>query len=165
MKMFKIDLTIILIVVALIQNVAIIQAVTFGAGEPTTRLAAYSNKISEIIYSVGSDDQYALTFLCQDDPICMYTPLTYEDYSDDSLTKTYFLPRTQCTDSQIHYCYKDLHDRLKLIGIDLKVMNETKSFNYGLRLSFTMQSHDAYEIVKVIDSDKKTVRFDIVAKI
>jgi hypothetical protein len=32
-------------------------------------------------------------------------------------------------------------------------------------MSFTMQSDDAYDIIKVIDRDKKTVRFDIIAKI
>lgn len=163
MKMFKIDLTVVLIIVAMIQTVTMIQAVS--SIESTTMLAAYSNQISQITYSVGSDDQYALAFLCQNDPICMYTPLTYEESCDGSLTKTYFLPRTQCEKSQMYYCYKDLHAKLKLIGIDLKIRNDTSSLNYGLRISFTMKPDDAYDIVKIIDTDKKIVRFDIVAKI
>lgn len=163
MNIFKINSTVIMIVVALIQTVVMVQAV--GAPkEPSQTLQAYRNKISQISYSLGSDDQRAITFLCQNDPICMYIPLTFEDSEDVSLKKTYFLPRTKCSDFQMRYFYEDLHDSLKSIGIDLQI-NDVKDYNYGLSMSFTMESADAYDIVKVVDRDKKMVRFDIVAKI
>ena len=132
--------------------------------EPSKNLAAYSNKISQISYSVGSHDHHAITFLCQKDPICMYTPLNYEQLHGKSLTKTYFLPRTQCADSQMRYFYEDLQESFKEIGIDLCI-DEIKDTNYGLRMSFTMQSEDAYDIVKVIHDHNKTVTFTIVGKI
>ncbi|MDP3788470.1 MAG: hypothetical protein Q8Q60_04135 [Candidatus Chromulinivorax sp.] len=131
--------------------------------EPSSTLAAYSNKISQIAYSAGSHDQYAITFFCQKDPICIYTPLRYEDSDSSSLTKTYFLPRTQCADPEMRYFYEDIHDALQLIGIDVQIEN-LKGLNYGVRISFTMQSDNAYGITKIVDADKKTVSFNIVAK-
>ena len=137
---------------------------------PATTMAAYNNKISQISYSVGSHDQHAITFLCQKDPICMYTPLSYADHHDKSLTKTYFLPHTQCEGSHMQNFYGDLHESFKLLGIDLKIDDMTNlqygvRKNHGVRVTFTMQPDHAYDIVKVIDNDKKTVSFNLVAKI
>ncbi len=143
--------------------IGISQAMIFS-NEPSRYMAAYDNKISQISYSLGSDDQHAITFLCQQSPICMYTPLTYEQSSADSLTKTYFLPRMKNSNSKMNKFYHDLELNLKKIGIDLKV-DEIEDVNYGLQMSFTTKAEDAYDIIKVIDADKKTVRFDIVAKI
>lgn len=133
------------------------------ADAPSNILAAYNNRVSHISYSVGSHHEHAISLLCQYDPICIYTPLKYEDIGDYGLTKTYFLPRTKCADSEMRYFYDDLHQSLKLLGIDLQI-SDVKDLNYGIQMSFTMQSHDAYDIVKVIDGDKKMVRFHITAK-
>ena len=159
MNIFKVNLTVVMIVVAMIQTVMMTHAAM-----PSSTIAAYNNKISHISYSLGSDDQHAITFLCQNNPICMYTPLTYEDSFEKSLTKTYFLPRTKSLNSGMQKYYHELRENLQEIGIDLDI-HEIEDDNYGLSMSFTMQSDDTYDIVKVIDSDKKTVRFDIVAKI
>ncbi len=131
--------------------------------EPSGTIAAYNNKILSVAYSVGSHDQHAITFFCQNDPICIYTPLSYDDSDSSSLTKTYFLPRTQCADSQMRYFYDDIHGALAQIGIDMQI-DQTKKYNYGLRVTFTMQSENAYDIVKVVNADTKTVSFNIIAK-
>ncbi len=132
--------------------------------EPSGTIAAYSNKISSIAYSAGSHDQYAITFVCQHDPICIYTPLSYNEIDGTSSTKTYFLPRTECADSEMRYFYDDVQASLKKVGIDLQI-DQTKKGNYGLRLSFSMESEGAYDIVKVVHDATKTVSFNIVAKI
>lgn len=143
----------------------ILSTVIFIHGQgPISTVAAYTNKISQISHSIGSHDQYAITFVCQKDPICMYTPLSYEEIDGDSLTKSYFLPRVKYTDLQLRYMKDDLRKSCKSFGIDLQI-DEIKEDNYGLRMSFTMQNNDDYDIIKVIDSDSKSVRFDIVAKI
>ncbi|MBP6869796.1 hypothetical protein KBC04_02855 [Candidatus Babeliales bacterium] len=131
---------------------------------PSNLLPAYSNQISQISYSVASDDRLAITFVCKHDPICMYTPLRYEDIAEDSLTKTYFLPRTKCVDSQMRYFYEELQGSLRKVGVDLKI-EEIKDFQYGLRMSFTMQPDAQYDIVKVIDTEKNLIRFNIIGKI
>lgn len=131
--------------------------------QPSSMLAAYNNKIANIVYSVGSHDQCAITFFCENNPICIYTPLSLED-SQGSLTKTYFLPRTKCADAEMRYVYDDICNALKNFGIDMQV-EQFRSANYGLRVTFTMESSDAYDIVKVVDSGEKTVSFNIVAKI
>ena len=165
MKMLKIDVTIIILFFSVLSFT--IFAIQPG---PATVMAGYDNKISQIAYSVGSHDQHALTLLCQKNPICIYTPLSYADHQDASLTKTYFLPRTQCEGSKMQSFYTDLHESFKLLGIDLKIddmtdLNYGVRKNHGIRLSFTMQPDHAYDIVKHIDSDKKTVSFTLVAKI
>lgn len=159
MKMLKINIK----MLALFSYI-LMSAVSVRADEPSNILAAYHNRISQISYSVGSHDERAISLLCQYDPICVYTPLKYEDVGNDSLTKTYFLPRTKCADLDMRYFYDDLHHSLKLLGIDLQI-SDVKDLHYGVQMSFTMQSHAAYDIVKVIDSDKKMVRFHIIAKI
>jgi hypothetical protein len=159
MKMFIINLKNIVFFSCIFSSVIFARS-----DEPSKTIAAYNNKISQISYSVGSHDQHAITLRCQTNPICMYTPLSYKDSDSASLTKTYFLPRTQCADSQMRYFYEDLHESLKQIGIDLQI-DEIKNLNYGLRMSFTMQSENAYDIIKVVNDDKKTVSFNIVAKI
>jgi len=132
--------------------------------EPSAVMAAYNNKISHILYSAGSDDQYAITLVSEHNPICIYTPLLYEDSQDTSLTKTYFLPRMRCSDHEMRYFYEDLEKNLKRLGVELRV-DEVKGINYGLQISFTMQSADVYDIIKVIDADRRMVRFEIVTKI
>lgn len=140
------------------------QSAILAKADIVKTIAAYDNKVTSIAYSVGSNDQYAITLSSQRDPICIYVPLNYKNNASDSLTKTYIFPRMKCSDSQLRYFYNDLHRCLKQIGIDLQVEAFEKAY-YGLRLSFTMQSPDAYDIIKIIDADKKLVRFKIIAKI
>ena len=126
--------------------------------KPSNDLIAYHNKILHM--HAAGDDQTAIVMQSQADPICIYTPLTYEQADATSLQKTYFLPRTK---------YADLHNDqmknlLQPLGINLD-MQKIAGKNYGLRMTFTMQSDDAYQIVKVVDTNKKTVRFEFVKKI
>lgn len=140
--------------------------------EPSTILPAYRNHISQVSSTVGSDDQFALTFICQNNPICMYTPLTYEDCDELSRTKTYYFPCMSYTDEQRNYFFKDLPRSLKKMGIDVSV-EEIKnnkllyslSQGYGLRISFTVQPGFSYDIVKCIDTEKKSVSFNFAGKI
>ncbi len=132
--------------------------------EPSQMLLAYHNKILNISYVMDSDHKHSIQFSFEYDPICMYTPLSYKESLDSSLTKTYFLPRTKSTDLQISNFYEDLHESLQLLGIDVQI-TKIENKNYGLQISFTMQSDNFYDIVKIVDHDKKTVCFDIVAKI
>src|SRR3989339_164152 len=163
MKMLKINVTMIVLFSCVVSSVILaIQS------EPATTMAAYNNKISQISYSVGSHDQHAITFLCQRDPICMYTPLSYADHHDKSLTKTYFLPHTQCENLHMQNFYGDLYESFKLLGVDLKIDDIKNSQydvrkNHGVRVTFTMQPDHAYDIVKVVDNDKKTVSFNLLA--
>jgi len=139
------------------------QGIVLSKADVSKTIAAYENKITSIAYSVGSGDQHALTLSSQLDPICIYVPLTYKDYGDDSLTKTYIFPRMKSSDSQLRYLQNDLRHRLAKIGINLQINAFEKDY-HGLRLGFTMQSADAYDIIKIINADKKSVRFEIVAK-
>lgn len=143
----------------------------FFDDQPTTTLPAYQNKILGIVYSAGSDDQFAITFLCEQSPICIYTPLRYEDTGEGSRTKTYVLPFTSCMQSQAKYLYEDLPKMLKKSGISLKVeaMKTDRTLKYfskyyGIRMTFTMESDEVYDITKVIDADKKLVSFNIIGK-
>ena len=100
----------------------------------------------------------------------MYTAISFADHHDKSLTKTYFLPHTQSEGLNLKKIYGDLHESFKLLGIDLKIDDIKNSHydireNHGVRVTFTMQPDHGYDIVKVIDNDKKTVSFNLVAKI
>lgn len=130
------------------------------SAEPVTTLAAYNNKISKILHSVGSHDKHAITFVCQKDPICIYTPLSFQDINKRSVTKTYFLPRTECTDSQLRFFYQDLRHAFAGLGVDLQI-SELKNANYGLRVSFSMQSDHLYDIAKVVNAQSNTVSFTL----
>ena len=143
--------------------IGVSQDAILARGDETKTIAAYDNKVTSIVYSVGSNDQHAITLTSERDPICIYVPLSYKDNSDDSLTKTYILPRMKSSKSQLRYLNDDLRQRLEKIGVDLQIEAFEKTY-YGLRLSFTMQSPDAYDIVRIIDANKKSVRFEIVAK-
>ena len=130
--------------------------------KPSNNLVAYHNKISNILYV--QDDSAAIIVQSQFDPICIYTPLTYEETGDESLQKTYFLPRTRYAHLHSHAMSEQLQHLLDSLGIHLR-MQEVVGKNYGLQMIFTMPSDDAYEITKVVDTDKKMVRFDFVKKI
>lgn len=138
-----------------------------------TTLPAYKNQISDIVCSVGSDDQLAVTFVCDQNPICMYTPLSYQDIDNSSLTKHYYLPLTTCTQGQLDYCSQYVYKCFKKVGVEVKI-EEVKNFdrtfsflakNYGLRISFTMQPGISYDITKVIDAEKKLVSFNFLGKL
>lgn len=130
----------------------------------STTLPAYHNKISDISYAVGSDDQHALTFALQQEPICMYTPLQYQDLHEMSLRKTYFLPRTTCADAHTRYFYDDVKKSLQPLGIDVH-FKEINDIHYGLQMVFTIASESKYDVVKIVDTDKKLIHFNFVAKI
>lgn len=145
----------------------------FYGNDPLTTLPAYKNQVAQILCSVGSDDQLAVTFICDQSPICMYTPLSYADIDTKSVTKTYYLPSVSCTRGQLDYCSQYLHDSFKKVGVDVKI-EEIKNFdrtfnflakNYGLRVSFTMQPGVSYDIAKVVDVEKKLVSFNFIGKI
>ncbi len=165
MKIFKINAIMVVLFSCIVTSFVV-------ARDPylSSTMAAYNNKISQISYSVGSHDQHAITFLCQKNPICMYTPLRFEDIDSNSLTKTYFLPCTQCEKSHMQKFYKDLHTSFQELGINLTI-SDMEDLNYGVRkhhgvrLSFTMEPDHRYDISKVIDSDKKTVSFNLSPKI
>lgn len=153
MKKFIVNMVIVMIILGFLEC-----RMHARHAKPSNNLIAYHNKILNI--SGVLDDQMAIVLQSQADPICIYTPLTYEQAGAASLQKIYFLPRTK---------YADLHNDqmknlLQPLGINLD-MQEIAGKNYGLRMIFTMQSDDAYKIIKVVDTDKKTVRFDFVKKI
>lgn len=163
MKIRSINITVILIFVAMLQTIAMVyaQPMITMKGHPRTTLLAYHNKVSDVVYN---DVNKSISFACTVDPICMYTPLTYVDSLEKSLIKTYFLPRTKYADFKKHHEHTDMYESLKQQGITLEI-HEVNHKNYGLQINFIMPSHDAYDIIKVIDRETKIVRFDIVAKI
>ena len=159
MKIFKINPTIVMIVVSMLQTVCILQA--SSGKQPSSTVPAYSNKIVEISYAVGSHNQHAITFTFEKAPICQYTPLTYQDLNNARLTQSYFLPRTEWKGLQKHYFYTELEQVLQKLGIELRIQ-DTNSIHYGLRLHFVMQPQRVYAITKVVDSQAKTVTFQFV---
>jgi len=132
--------------------------------QPGSIIPAYENKISHILFSQGAQDQQALTFILENDPICVYTPLTFQNFMDDHYAKTYFFPRTKCHSSQIKYLEKELKHSLKQMGIDFYVRN-IQNDHHGLSITFALEAFDAYDIIKVVDADKKMIRFELAAKI
>ena len=125
---------------------------------PSNNLVAYRNEITDISYE--QTDAIALVIQSQVNPICIYAPLTYQEYEHDNIQKTYFFPRTKLTDTN-HLAFVE---KLELLGIDVKI-DEIRGKNYGLQMVFMMQSDHPYQIVKTIDRDEKSVRFDFVKKI
>lgn len=161
MKLFKKNhkyiISVVLCIVIVNENVS---TVSF---DPDAVMPGYKNKISHVAYGVGSYSQHAVTFAFEETPICMYTPLSYQDMLN-SEKKTYFLPKTVAVGNQIRYFYHDLTQLLHELGIRLDI-HEVTDIHYGLQMTFTMPSEKKYEIVKIVDSEKKLIHFNFVQKI
>lgn len=139
---------------------------------PSTYLPAYQNVITEVSYTVANHNQIAITLHCDKNPICMYTPLTYEDLSQTYGTKTYYLPCTSCTKDQLRYFSERVGALLDKAGIVFRIEEIKKirglhflSKSCGLRVSFMIKSQSDYDIAKIIDDKNKTISFNIVEKI
>ncbi len=130
----------------------------FALAKPSNDLLAYHNDIMTI---AGNDA--GLVVQSKYDPICIFSPLVATELDDTSDQKTYFFPRTRYADIKKAGILAQLHDQLDRFGTQVNVQQVTGK-NYGIRMIFTMQPDDSYDIEKVIDSDKKTVTFNFVKK-
>lgn len=164
MKILKMNAIITMVIIGMLHSACVLEAKSLkNTYELSTTLAAYRNKISDISYTLGTNDQHIVTISFQSRPIYIYTPLSCEDSSEASLTKTYFLPHTKSTTAQMHYINEDVRNALKILGIDVSIQKIIHPKNDGLQINFMMQTDSAYKIVKRIDTDKKTIEFEIVA--
>ena len=150
MKKFIINVFIVIVFVGFLE--------CYGHTKPSNDLLAYQNKI----VSIAGDD-HSVVVQSQVNPICIFTPLTYAEIGDATLQKTYFFPRTRYADLKKSKLSLQLRDQLDAAGMSLR-LEEVFGKNYGVRMIFTMQSCDTYDIEKFVDVDKKTVRFDFVKK-
>lgn len=132
--------------------------------QPSSTLAAYHNKVVNMYDVDEHNNQHAMVMSFVHHPVCIYTPLSYQDSLVTSLQKTYFLPKTRLSDFQKDVKYRNLCQSLQKLGIVLQI-DEITGVHYGLQINFIMPSYDQYDITNKIDHDQKIVRFDIVKKI
>lgn len=136
-----------------------VDAVMFATHkEPSSILPGYHNNIIDISYNIDQDNGRAMVIALEEDPICIYAPLSYQDYLNASVVKTYFLPRTHITEAQMQYLANDMRKELGLLDIDLQV-SQVQGRHYGVELTFLMNSINRYSIEKNIDRNHKMIRF------
>ncbi len=122
-------------------------------------IAAYHNKILDI--DIIMQNNVKVVVQLQSDPICIYTPMTYDEINNQYIAQTYFLPRTHFLDLNFNKIQNIIDQLFEQFGITLSFEKVTGK-NYGMRMIFTCQSDNLYDIVKSIHTDDKTVIFDFV---
>jgi len=127
--------------------------------EPGKYVAGYFNMVTKLSYSAESNNNHVITLQCDSLPIAYYSPESYDSFSNPNSVQSYFLPYTQSMDLEFDGFYKEMQDRLKLLGILFNIDKLSGKFS-GLRINFTTDSL-LYDVTKYIDEDCNTVRFNI----
>ena len=140
----------------------IMTVISFGylfPGEelPQTTLASYSNKITGMVHSV-SGKNYVLTLQFDQDPICYYAPLSFEE-SKESQYKRYFLPRTRAANDFIEDAIVKMNKSEGLFEKYIEIHKVTGDYP-GLEILISTVS-DYGKIEKIINHDDRLIYFKI----
>ncbi len=124
-------------------------------------LPAYHNNIVSMLYD---PTQASLVVQSSADPICIYTPLSFQEM-EQGQTKTYFFPRTRMENLQDDILIEQLQDAATASGMQFAV-TQVSGKNYGVQVSVSMlQNGRSGTIVKKNDRDSKVVIFFVEEKI
>jgi hypothetical protein len=148
------------ILIALLCGVSGMQSITDAFHHASVdTIAPYHNKILDIDMIMENNVQVVVQL--QFDPICIYTPMTYDEIHNQDAEQTYFLPRTHFRDLNSNKMHNIIDQLFERFGITLS-FEKVAGKNYGMRMIFTCQHGNRYDVIKAVDAHHKTVTFNFV---